>query len=161
VLETSFVEKSSQECTHIPFLVFSMLFPTHPLQYGQDNEVCNLEEKCNQRMKKNFNHTIENENKDSNLQVQDLSFSYTPYEDISSSKFENEIEESPPNAQQDFSQHAHVENVSMGLQWSHLDDENSQEHWQQEELVEEINLKNNDGQDCHCMKVIMLSRHCR
>jgi len=40
---------------------------------------------------------IENEN--SNFQVQYLSFSYTPYEDISRSKFENEIDESPPNAQ--------------------------------------------------------------
>jgi hypothetical protein len=71
--------------------------------------------------------------------------SYTPYEDLSSNKFENEIEEPPPNAQEDFSQHAHVENVATN-------DEKSQEHWQQEELVEEINLENNDGKDFHCMK---------
>jgi hypothetical protein len=45
-----------------------------------------------------------------------------------------------------------VENVATGLQWPHLDDEKSQEHWQQEELVEEINLENNDGKDFHCMK---------
>ena len=30
-------------------------------------------------------------------------------------------------------------------------DENPQEHWKQEELVEEINLENNDGQDFHCI----------
>jgi hypothetical protein len=47
---------------------------------------------------------------------------------------------------------AHVENVAIGLQWPHLDDEKSQEHWQQEELVEEINLENNDGKDFHFMK---------
>jgi hypothetical protein len=82
--------------------------------------------------------------------VQDLSFSYTPYEDISGNKFKNEIEEYPPNAQQDFTQH--VENVTIFLQWSHLNDENPQEHWQQEELVEEIKLENNDGKDLHCMK---------
>jgi hypothetical protein len=54
--------------------------------------------------------------------VQDLSFSYTPYEDISSSKFESEIEEPPPNAQENFSQHFHVKNVATN-------DENPQEHW--------------------------------
>jgi hypothetical protein len=53
--------------------------------------------------------------------------SYTPYEDLSSNKFENEIEEPPPNAQEDFS--------------LATDDENPQEHWQQEELVEEIILR--------------------
>jgi hypothetical protein len=42
--------------------------------------------------------------------------------------------------------------LQQGLQWPHLDDEKSQEHWQQEELVEEINLENNDGKDFHCMK---------
>jgi hypothetical protein len=38
---------------------------------------------------------------------EDFILSYTPYEDLSSNKFENEIEEPPPNAQEDFSQHTH------------------------------------------------------
>jgi hypothetical protein len=33
-----------------------------------------------------------------------------------------------------------------------LDVEKPQEHWQQEELVEEINLENNGRKYCHCMK---------
>jgi hypothetical protein len=53
-------------------------------------------------------------------------------------KFENEIKEPPPNAQEDFS--------------LATDDENPQEHWQQEQLVEEMNLEKNDEQDCHYMK---------
>jgi hypothetical protein len=63
-----------------------------------------------------------------------LSFPYTPQEYLSSGKFENEIDESPPNAQQDFSQH--VENVVIVLQWLHLNDEKSQQNLQQEELLE-------------------------
>jgi hypothetical protein len=61
--------------------------------------------------------------------VQDFNFSYTPYENISRRNFENEIEDSSPNAQQDFIQHDHVQNVVTCLQLSHLDDEKSQEHW--------------------------------
>jgi hypothetical protein len=40
------------------------------------------------------------------------------------------------------------------LMWKMLQQmmKNPQEHWQQEELVEEINLENNDGKDCHSMK---------
>ena len=78
-------------------------------------------------------HTAKNENKDYDLQMQYFSFSYTPCEDISRNKFENEIDEFPPNAQKDFNQH--VENVATVLQWLHLDNENSQEHWKQEELM--------------------------
>jgi hypothetical protein len=33
-----------------------------------------------------------------------------------------------------------------------IDDENPQEHWQQEELVKEMNRENNYEQDCHCVK---------
>jgi hypothetical protein len=45
-----------------------------------------------------------------------------------------------------------VGNVTTFLQWSHLNDEKSQEHLKQEELVEEINLENNDGKDCYFVK---------
>jgi hypothetical protein len=112
----------------------------------KDNEVNDLEENSNQRME-NFSssHTAENENENSNLQEQDFSLSYTPYEDLLSNKIKNEIEEPPPNAQEYFSQHTHMEDVVT-------DDEKSQEHWQQEQLVEEINLENNDGKDFHSMK---------
>jgi hypothetical protein len=33
-----------------------------------------------------------------------------------------------------------------------IDYENSQEHWQKEQLREEINLENIDGKDCHRVK---------
>jgi hypothetical protein len=39
--------------------------------------------------------------------------SYTPYEYLSSNKFENEIEEPPPNAQKYFNQHACAKNVAI------------------------------------------------
>jgi hypothetical protein len=56
-----------------------------------------------------------------------LSFSYTPYENISCNKFESEIEKPPPNAQQDFNNFSQEENVAISLQWLHLNDEKSQE----------------------------------
>jgi hypothetical protein len=80
----------------------------------------------------------ENENENSKLQEENFSLSYTPYEDILSNKFENEIEEPPPNTQEYFS--------------LVIDDENPQEPWQQEQLVEEMNLEKNDEQDGHYMK---------
>jgi hypothetical protein len=105
-----------------------------------------LEEKYDQRMEKNSSsHTTENEYENSNLQEQDFNLSYTPYEYLSSNKIKNEIEQPPPNAREDFSQHTHMKDIV-------IDDEKSQEHWQQEPLVEEINLENNDGQDFHFMK---------
>jgi hypothetical protein len=83
-------------------------------------------------------HIIEDEDDNSNLQEENFSLLYTPYEDISSNKFENEIEEYSPNA------------------WEYfiltIEDENPQEHWLQEESVEEMNLEKNDAQDCHYMK---------
>jgi hypothetical protein len=59
----------------------------------------------------------------------DFILSYIPYEDISRKKFENKIKEPPPNEQEVFIQHIHVESFAT-------DDENPQEHWKQEELVE-------------------------
>jgi hypothetical protein len=86
VLETSFAEKFIPRMH--PYALSSVFnvvsHPPSPI-WTQDNEVSDLEEKSNQRLE-NFSessHTAENENENSNFQVQDLSFSYTPYEDIS------------------------------------------------------------------------------
>jgi hypothetical protein len=103
VLETSFAEKFIPRMhSYALFDSFNVFaHPPSPI-WTQDNEVNDLEEKSNQRLK-NFSsiHIAENENENSNFQVQDFSLSYTPYEDSSSNKFENEIEEPPPNAQED------------------------------------------------------------
>jgi hypothetical protein len=64
---------------------------------------------------------------------ENFSLLYTPYEDISNNKFENEIEEPPPNTQED-------SNLV-------IDDETSQENLQQEEVMEKMNLEKNDEQD--------------
>jgi hypothetical protein len=68
--------------------------------WKQDNEVNDLEEKSNQRLEyfSESSHTTENENENFNLQEQGFNLSYTPYEDLSSNKFENEIEEPSSNA---------------------------------------------------------------
>jgi hypothetical protein len=133
VLETSFLK------TIIPCNAFNVVsHPPSPI-WTQDNEVNDLEENSNQILEDFSNQVILLE-ENSNFKARS-SLSYTPYE---VEKFEND-EEPPPNAQEDFNQHDHVENVAT-------DDEKPQEHWQQEELVEEINLENNDGQDCHCIK---------
>jgi hypothetical protein len=47
-------------------------------------------------------HVAEDEDENSKLQEENFSLIYTPYEDISSSKFENEIEEPPTNTQEYF-----------------------------------------------------------
>jgi hypothetical protein len=52
------------------------------------------------------------EKNNSNLQEKYFSLSYTPYENISSNKFENKFEKPPPNSQQYFNQHTHVENAT-------------------------------------------------
>jgi hypothetical protein len=78
-------------------------------------------------------HVAENEDENSKLQEENSSLLYTPYEDISSNKFENEIEELPPNTQEDF--------ILV------IDDETLEENLQQDELMEEMNLEKNDEQD--------------
>ena len=64
----------------------------------------NFEEESNQRVDEIFNsrHVFEDEDENSKLQEENFSLLYTPYEDISSNKFENEIEEPPPNTKEDF-----------------------------------------------------------
>jgi hypothetical protein len=147
VLETSFAKKFIPRM-HSYSISDSFNGVSHPPSpiWTQDNEVDDLEEKSNQRMENvSSSHISENKNENSNFQVQDFSLSYTPYEDSSCNKFEIEIEEPPPNAQVDFNQHTHMKDVV-------IDDEKSQEHWKQEQLVEEINLEKNNEHDCHCIK---------
>jgi hypothetical protein len=94
--------------------VFSDAFnvATHPPSpiWTQENEVTDLEKEYNQILEYFFEsiHMAENENKNSNLQEENFILSYTPYEDLSSNKFENDIDESPPNEKKYFSQHIHV-----------------------------------------------------
>jgi hypothetical protein len=49
-------------------------------------------------------HVVEYEDENSNLQEENFILLYTSYEYISSNKFENKIEEPPPNTQEYFSQ---------------------------------------------------------
>jgi len=67
--------------------------------------VTNFEEESNQRLDEISKsiHVVEEEDENSNLQEENFSFLYTPYEKISSNKFENEIEETSPNVQKYFS----------------------------------------------------------
>jgi hypothetical protein len=115
VLETSFVEK------FIPNVFNVVSHPPFPI-WTQNNEANDFEKKSNKRME-NFtlSHTTKNENENFNFQEKDINLSYTPYEGILSSKIKNEIEEPPLNAQEDFNQHTHMEEVVTN-------DENSEEH---------------------------------
>jgi hypothetical protein len=78
--------------------------PPSPI-WTQENEMNDLEEESNQTLEyfSESSHMDENENTNYDLQEQEFSLSYTPYEDILNNKFENEIEEPPPNTQEDFS----------------------------------------------------------
>jgi hypothetical protein len=139
MLETSFSK------TFIPNVINVVAHPPYPI-WTQNNEVNDLEEKSNERMGIFSSiYIVENENENSNLQDHDFSLSYTPYEEILNRKIKSEIEEPPPNEKEDSSQHTHMKDIVTY-------DEKSQEHWQQEPLVKEINLENNDGQDFHSMK---------
>ena len=108
--------------------------PSSPI-WKQSNKLPNFEEESNQRVDEisKSSHVAENEDENSKLQEENSSLLYTPYEDISSRNFENEIEKPPPNTQEYFS--------------LVIDDETSQENLQQEELMEEMNLEKNDKQD--------------
>ena len=79
----------------------------------------NFEEESNRILDEfsESSHIAEDEDENSNLQEENFSLLYTPYEDLSSNKFENEIEEPPPNARGNFI--------------LAIDDEKPQEHWQQ------------------------------
>ena len=107
--------------------------PSSPMKM-QDHEKRYLKEESNQRLElfSESNNIVESKNENFDAQLKDLNFSYPQYKNILSHKFDNEIEESPPNAQKYFRQHAQVENVASYLQRPYLDDAKSQEHWQQE-----------------------------
>jgi hypothetical protein len=141
VLENSFAKKFIPRVHSYVFVdAFNVVsHPPSPI-WMQDNEVTNFEEESNQILDEfsKSSHIVEDEDENSNLQEENFSLLYTPYEDISSNKFDNEIKEPPPNAQEDFI--------------LAIDDENPQEHLQQEELVKEMNLEKNDEQDFLYMK---------
>jgi hypothetical protein len=61
--------------------------------------VTNFKEESNKRLDEIYksSHVAEKEDENSKLQEETFSLLYTPYEDISRRKFENEIEEPPPN----------------------------------------------------------------
>jgi hypothetical protein len=118
ILEDLFVERFSH--------------PPSPI-WTQDNEMINFEEESNQGLDEFSESSHVDKDENSNLQKENFGLSYTPYEDISRRKFENEIKEPPPNTKEYFS--------------LATEDENLQEHLQQEELVKELNLEKNDEQD--------------
>jgi hypothetical protein len=134
VLEDSFVEKFIPKVHSYVFVDVVVSHPSSPI-WKKDNEMPNFEEDSNQRVDEIFksSHVPEDEDENSKLQEENFSLLYTPYEDISNKKFENEIEEPPPNTQEDFS--------------LVIDDETLQKNLQQEELMEEVNLEKNDEQD--------------
>jgi hypothetical protein len=78
-------------------------------------------------------HVDENKDENYNLQEENFILSYTPYEYLLRSKFDNEIKEPTPNAQEYFSLVTY--------------DKNPKEHWQQEKLMEDMNLEKKDEQD--------------
>jgi hypothetical protein len=83
-------------------------------------------------------HITEDEDENSNLQEENFNLLYMPYEDLSRTKFENEIKEPTPNEKKYFR--------------VVIDDENPKEFWQQGELVEKMILENNDKKYFHSMK---------
>jgi hypothetical protein len=105
VLEDSFEEKFIPKVHSYVFVdVLNVVsHPSSPI-WKKDNKVTNFKEKYNQRVDEisNSSHVAEKEDENSKLQEENFSLLYTPYENISSSKFENEIEKPPPNAQEDF-----------------------------------------------------------
>jgi hypothetical protein len=125
VLEDSFVEKFIPKVdSYVFYDVLNVVsHPSSPM-WKKDNEMPNFEEESNQRVDEIFksSYVVEDKDKISKLQEENFNLLYTPYEDISSSKFENEIEEPPPNTQEDFS--------------LVIDDETLQVNLQQEELME-------------------------
>ena len=106
VLEDSFAEMFIPK-VHSYVFVDVLNVASHPssLVWKQDNEATNFKEESNQRVDEIFksSHVAEKEDENSKLQEENSSLVYTPYEDISSNKFENEIKETSPNVQKYFS----------------------------------------------------------
>jgi hypothetical protein len=106
VLEDSFVEKFIPKAHSYVFVdVLNVAsYPSFPI-WKQDDEVTNFKEESNQRVDEISKSSYFYEKEDENFKLEEENFSllYTPYEDISSNKFENEIEEPPPNTQEDLS----------------------------------------------------------
>jgi hypothetical protein len=106
VLEDSFAENFIPKVHSYVFDDFLNVIahPSSPI-WNKDNEVTNFEQEYNQRVDEisKSSHVVEEEYEISKLQEENFILQYTPYEDISSNKFENEIEDPPPNTKEDFS----------------------------------------------------------
>jgi hypothetical protein len=109
-----------------------MLLPTHPLPHGHKKDEMNDSEEEYHETLQDFsesNLVAENEGMNSKDQEKDISLSYTPYEE--------EIKESPPNMQEEFSQN-------------------------KEELEEENNFENKENSHCieeeHCQDIASETR---
>jgi hypothetical protein len=106
VLEDSFAKKIIPKVHSYVFAdVLNVSSHTSSPIWNQDKEFNNFKEEYNQRMDEipKSSHVAEKEDENSKLQEENFSLLYTPYEDILSNKFQNEIEETPPNTQEDFS----------------------------------------------------------
>jgi hypothetical protein len=147
VLEGSFAEKFIPK-VHSYLFTDVLNVASHPSSpiWKKDDKVTNFKEESNQRVDEisKSSHVAKKEDENSKLQEENFSLLYTPYEDISSSKFENEIEEPQPNTQEDFS--------------LVINDETSQENLQQEELMEEMNLEKNDEQKKNIFKRFLMNQ---
>jgi hypothetical protein len=103
VLEDSFAENFIPKVHSYVFAYVLNVFahPSSPI-WKQDNKTPNFEEESNQRVDEIFksSHVVEDEDETSKLQEENFILLYTPYEDISSNKFEDE--KPPPNIQEDF-----------------------------------------------------------
>jgi hypothetical protein len=96
--------------------------------------------------KKNSSHTLKMKMRIPIVKCKISSSSYTPYEDISATSLKVKLK-SLHQMCNNISSNMFMRKMLQQFAMMHIDDEKSQEHLQQEELVEEINLENNDGQD--------------
>jgi hypothetical protein len=105
VLEDLFAEKFIPKVHSYVFadVLNVVTHPSSPI-WKQDNKMTNFEEESNQRVDGIFksSHVVEDEDENSKLQEEKFNLLYTPYKDVSRRNFENEIEEPPPNTQEDF-----------------------------------------------------------
>jgi hypothetical protein len=106
VLEDSLVEIFIPKVDSYVFVdVLNVVAHPSSPTWKQDNEIPNFEEEYIKEWMKFFksSHVAEDEDENFKLQEENVNLLYTPYEDISSNKIENEIEEPPPNTQEDSS----------------------------------------------------------
>jgi hypothetical protein len=105
VLENSFAENFIPRAHSYVFVdAFNVVSHPPSPKWMQENEMTNFEEESNQILDGFYesSHIAGNEDEKSNLKEENFILLYTPYEDISRNKFENEIKEPPPNGKEYF-----------------------------------------------------------